>query len=213
MSADAPIGEAVARLRDGGLLAFPTETLWALGADATSEAAVARLFRWKGRGPDQPVAVLVEGLASLEALGCRVETPGEQLAAAFWPGSLCLVLPCAKRFARGIARADGAVGVRCSPHPAAAALARRLAREGVGPVTATSLNVAGAEPAATRRDALRCCGDGPDAPRLLDLPGPDAGGGPPSTVVDVTGRRPAVLRWGALCAAELAPVWKEIDAR
>ena len=52
MSADAPIGEAVARLRDGGLLAFPTETLWALGADATCEAPVARLFRWKGRGPD-----------------------------------------------------------------------------------------------------------------------------------------------------------------
>ncbi len=207
------MGEAVARLRDGGLVGFPTETLWALGADATSEAAVARLRRWKGREAEQPVAVLVDQLASLEALGFRVGEAGERLAAAFWPGPLCLVLPCAGRFARGVARADGAVGVRCSPHAQAAVLARSLALQGLGTVTATSLNRSGAEPAATREEARRCCGDGPEAPRLLELSGPDAGGAPPSTVVDVTGPRPAVLRWGALPASQLEPVLKEIESR
>jgi tRNA A37 threonylcarbamoyladenosine synthetase subunit TsaC/SUA5/YrdC len=122
-----------------------------------------------------------------------------------------LVLPCAARFARGVARADGAVGVRCSAHPLAAALARRLRSERVGPITATSLNRSGAPPARTRSEAESVCGHEPDQPRLLDVKGAEAGGDAASTVVDLAGARPVVLRWGAITADVLEPVLAELS--
>ena len=82
---------------------------------------------------------------------------------------------------------DGAVGFRCSTHPVAAALARRVAREGIGPLTATSLNRSGEPPARTRAQAARCCDGRPGSPILMDAPGAEAGGGTPSSVLDVTG--------------------------
>jgi L-threonylcarbamoyladenylate synthase len=198
------LAAAIERLRAGGLVAFPTETVWGLGADARSAAALERLRRWKGRGEAQPVAILVEGVASLAALGLVADTAARRLADAFWPGPLTLVLPCRAAFAPGVARADGAVGVRCSPHPVAAALAAAAARAGVGPLTATSLNRHGEPPARTRAEAERlCAGDG-DAPLVVGSEGPDAEGGEPSTVVDCSSPRPNVLRWGAIDRAALA---------
>jgi tRNA A37 threonylcarbamoyladenosine synthetase subunit TsaC/SUA5/YrdC len=105
-----------------------------------------------------------------------------------------------------VARPDGAVGVRCSAHPLAAAIARRLRSQGVGPITATSLNPSGLPPARTREEARAACGSDLEVPRMLEVDRAEAGGGPASTVVDVTGQRPRVLRWGALSAAELEPV-------
>jgi L-threonylcarbamoyladenylate synthase len=203
------IARAVAGVRAGGLIAYPTETVWGLGADARAAGALARLRRWKGRGPSQPLAILVEGIEALPALGFEVGAAASRLAAAYWPGPLTLVLPCRETFADGVARGDGAVGVRCSPHPVAAALARALAREGAGPVTATSLNRSGEPPARTRREAAAHC-SGPDAPALVDA-GPDAGGGPPSTVVDLAGAAPVVLRYGALAAEALDPILRGAD--
>lgn len=205
MSADA-LAAAVERIREGGLVAYPTETLWGLGADASSESALESLRRWKGRGEDAPISVLVAAPDALTTLGCEPLGAARRLAAAFWPGPLTLVLRCARRFARGVARGDGAVGLRCSSHPVAAALAARLADAGVGPVTATSLNRSG-EPAARRRDEARALCAGEHGPALLDA-GADAGGAPASTVVDLTGERPVVLRWGALSRATIAP-WLE----
>jgi tRNA A37 threonylcarbamoyladenosine synthetase subunit TsaC/SUA5/YrdC len=111
------------------------------------------------------------------------------------------------------------VGFRCSPHPVAGALARRLEAVGAGPVTATSLNRSGRPPARDREDALRECGraragavgapsarcDGASAPWLLDA-GPDAGGGAPSSVVDLTGDAPVILREGPVDAAAIEAV-------
>jgi L-threonylcarbamoyladenylate synthase len=205
-----PLGDAVRWLRTGGLLAYPTETVWGLGADARSEATIARLLRWKGRADADPLAILVEQAADLPGLGFELGRAAQRLASLFWPGPLTLVLPCRTRFAAGIARADGAVGVRCSSHPLAGALARRLRRENVGPVTATSLNRSGATPARTRAEAESCCGREPEQPRLLDVPGAEAGGDAASTVVDLAAPRPAVLRWGALAAEALEPVLAEL---
>jgi len=201
-----PLAEAVARIAAGGLVAFPTETIWGLGADARSEGAVARLRAWKVRGDDQPLSVLVTGLAALAALGAEVGPLARDLAGAFWPGPLTLVLPCKGRFAAGVARADGALGVRCSPHPVAASLARALEAAGVGPITATSLNRHGDAPARTRTEAALACtrGEG-DAPLLFLGDGLDAGGGRASTVVDLTGAVPRVLRWGAVSHDMLEP--------
>lgn len=209
-TADA-LAAAVAQVRGGGLLAFPTETVWGLGADARAASAVARLRRFKGRGPQAPLSILVDGPAALDALGFDVGVVARGLAERFWPGPLTLVMPCKARFAPGVARDDGAVGVRCSSHPAAAALARRLAAEGVGPITATSLNRSGRPAARTREEARVVCGEGGDAPRLLAWEG-DAGGARESTVVDLCGRQPEVLRAGAIEEPALAAALREIAA-
>jgi len=192
------LGAAVEALRAGGLVGFPTETVWGLAADARSPAALERLARWKGRAGEQPISILVADLDALAPLGIRVDAPARRLAAAFWPGPLTLVLPARAALAPGVARADGAVGVRCSPHPVAAALAAAA-----GPLTATSLNRHGEPPARSRAEAERLC-RGPDAPLLVGPDGPDAGGAPPSTVVDLTGARARVLRAGAISRDALA---------
>ncbi len=167
-AADA-LAAAVAHARAGGLLAFPTETVWGLGADARSEAALARLRRWKGRRAEQPVSVLVASAESAQALGLPLHGAAQRLAAAFWPGPLTLVVPAPPgRFAAGVARADGAVGLRCSSHPRTAALVAALERAGVGPLTATSLNRHGEPPVRTRTEALALC-RGDDAPRCFEL--------------------------------------------
>ncbi len=204
-----PLGDAVRWLRTGGLIAYPTETVWGLAADATSEAALSRLLRWKGRDAADPIAILVENAADLALLGFDLGRAARRLASLFWPGPLTLVLPCRGKFAHGIARADGAVGVRCSSHPLAAALARRLRTDRVGPITATSLNRSGAASARTRADAALLCGFEPDQPRLLDVSGTEAGGDGASTVVDLAAARPVVLRWGAVTADALEPVLAE----
>jgi L-threonylcarbamoyladenylate synthase len=207
-----PIGDAVKRLSDGLLVAYPTETVWGIGADATSEEAVARLRRWKGRGDESPFSVLVADFTALAALGCEVGEVACALTDAFWPGPLTLVLPCTRAFAPGVCRSDGAVGVRCSAHPLAQALARRCDLAGTGPITATSLNRRSEPAAANRAEAERAVVDGPDAPRLLDVQGAESGGKGASTVVDVTAREPVVLRWGLLPAAEVEPVLARIAA-
>jgi L-threonylcarbamoyladenylate synthase len=200
---DAGVEAALRRLARGALVAFPTETVWGLAAPAASEAAVARLARWKGRAETQPIAVLVPDLAALEALGAELPRAARRLAAAFWPGPLTLVLHCGARFAPGIAGAGGAVGFRCSPHPAAHALAAAASAAGLGPLTATSLNRSGVAPARTRAEAAALCGAREDEPEILAGAWPDAGGGAASSVVDLAHGAPRILREGAVAASAL----------
>jgi len=201
---------AVAEIRDGALLAYPTETLFGLGVDVRSSTAVERLRSWKGREPDRPLPILVEDSGVMERLGVELSPLHRRLAEEFWPGPLTLVLHCPEPFAPGVARQDGAVGFRCSSHPVAASLARRLAREGIGPLTATSLNRSGGVPACTRSEAARYCDGRPGSPILIDdVPGAGGCGGSPSTVVDLTGPQPRMLRVGAISSASLTAVLEE----
>jgi len=206
-----PIGAAVEWVRDGALLAYPTETVWGLGADACSVAAVDRLRDWKGQRGSAPLSILIADPSCLESLGFEFNELARRLAGAFWPGPLTLVMNCRGRFAPGVPRHDGAVGVRCSSHPISAALARRLAAEGLGPITSTSLNRSGAAPAATLEEAREVCGSGPDSPRLLAVEGAEAGGDGESTVIDTTGPELVVLRWGALAKPNLAAVLESLE--
>jgi len=196
--ASAALDEALARIARGGLVAYPTETLFGLGVDATRRDAVERLRAWKGRRDERPLSVLVQDAAYLSGVGIDVPAAAQRLTHELWPGPLTLVLPCTRRFADGVARSDGAVGVRCSTHPVAAELARRLAEQGLGPITATSLNRSGETPAADRRTAAELCGDGDDEPWLLDVAGAPEPAGVASTVVDATEAPPRVLREGAV---------------
>jgi tRNA threonylcarbamoyl adenosine modification protein (Sua5/YciO/YrdC/YwlC family) len=202
--------EAVAWIGGGGVLAFPTETVWGLAVDARSEAAVGALRDFKGRGGDAPISVLVTGVAALAPLGFEVAPAAQRLARDFWPGPLTLVLDCRGAFAAGVGRDDGAIGVRCSSHPLAARLAGALEKRALGPITATSCNRSGDPAARTRAEAQRVCGEDERLRVLADAP--DATGEVPSTVVDLTGKAPRVLRWGALSETVLAPVLAEIAA-
>ena len=196
------VEEAAERAARGELLAYPTETVWGLGADARSEDAVERLRRFKGRDAERPMAVLVPDLETLLGLGASLDAGARRLADAFWPGPLTLVLRCAAALARGVARADGALGFRCSPHATARALARAVARRGVGPLTATSLNRTGRPPARSHAEAAALCGA--SGPWLVS--GDEAGGARESSVVDASGATPRLLREGALSAESLSRV-------
>jgi L-threonylcarbamoyladenylate synthase len=199
MSAPLSAEAAIERVAAGGLIGFPTETSWGLGADARSEPALAGLRRWKGRDAEKPISVLVSGDADLARLGARLTPAARRLADAFWPGPLTLVVRCDAQLAAGIASAAGAVGLRCSPHPVAAALAALALRRGVGPLTATSLNRSGERACRTRAEAEALAGG-----ELALVAGLDAGGAEASSVVDASGAEPVVLREGAVSGRAIA---------
>ena len=198
-----PLLEATARVRAEGLIAYPTETTYGLGADARSPRAIGALQTWKGRDSRQPLSVLVAGPEMCEALGCDLGPAAQALVSAFWPGPLTLVVRCRSQFAPGVLGPGRTVGLRCSSHPLAHALALRLAEEGLGPVTATSLNLGGAPPAKTRDEARAVCTGTPGAPWLLDLHDLEEPRGGASTVVDASGAELRVLRHGVISEAVL----------
>jgi L-threonylcarbamoyladenylate synthase len=190
---------AVERVAAGGLVGFPTETSWGLGADARSEASLARLRRWKGRDAEKPISVLVAGPDDLARLGAELSPAARRLADAFWPGPLTLVVRCKAPLAAGVAGPGAAVGLRCSPHPVAAALAKLALARGVGPITATSLNRSGESACRTRAEAEALAGE-----EIALVAGADAGGAEPSSVVDARGAEPLLLREGALSGRAIA---------
>ena len=208
------LGTAVARLADDGFIAYPTETVWGLGACADRPDAIRRLIDWKGRSEDAPMSVLVPSVEAATELGCLIEGPAKRLAESFWPGPLTLVVACERRFAKGVEREDGALGMRCSSHPVAHALAVAVDRAGLGPLTSTSMNRSGDAPATDRAAAEALVserGSDPasiDEPLVLAGPGVEAGAEAPSSVVDCTTDEPAVLRVGAIDRERLESAWK-----
>jgi L-threonylcarbamoyladenylate synthase len=192
------VEEAAARVRQGGLGVVPTRGLYGLAANAFRESAVARLFALKGRPADKPVLVLISDPSELDRLVVGVPETGRLLMDRFWPGRLTLVLPARPEVPAALTAGTGKIGVRLCGHPAA----RMLAAAAGGPVTGTSANRSGG-PGCHRIGDLD-----PEVARGVDFildAGPLAGG-PGSTVVDVCGDRPEVLREGAASRAELAEV-------
>jgi L-threonylcarbamoyladenylate synthase len=211
------IDRAVKRLSGNGFIGYPTETVWGLGACADRPPAIDRLFEWKGRSTDQPISVLIPSISAATAFGCHFGEHAERLARRFWPGPLTLVVPCAHSFASGVARADGALGLRCSGHPIVGALVAAIAEAGLGPITSTSMNRSGHRPAGDLGSAeALVAGEAADtlaSPLLVWAGGSgmecDAGAAPPSSVVDCTGAIPKILRAGGLDPALLERVWTE----
>ena len=202
MGSRTPIINAVARLAADGFVAYPTETVWGLGACADRPRAIERLTTWKRRSNDAPLAVLVASIDAALELGCEVDETAKRLMETFWPGPLTIVVPCRKRFAMGVARSDGALGLRCSSHPLASELVVAVGEAGLGPLTSTSLNRAGEPPARDLKAAVAQIEENADdelgSPLLVSALGHDAGGSAPSSVVDCTGSVPKIVRAGAI---------------
>ncbi|MAI26103.1 MAG: threonylcarbamoyl-AMP synthase [Spirochaeta sp.] len=194
---------ALKQLKAHGCVAFPTETVWGLAASAFSSNAVDRLRAWKGREENQPISLLVPGPEGLAEMGFEVSSKALRLIDEFWPGPLTLVLACTHTFPGGIARSDGAVGLRCSPHPVAGRLCQAAHDLGLGPLTATSLNRTGDPAARNEAEARKLCGTGLDEPYLLGSQGEGTEAGSPSTVLDLSGSEPEILRTGAIPAEKL----------
>src|SRR5919206_4492200 len=111
--------EAARRLADGELVAFPTETVYGLGADARNPAAVAKIFAAKGRPADHPVIVHVQSIAALAVWGVDVPAAARELAERFWPGPLTLIVKKAARVPNVVTGGQDSVGLRCPSHPVA----------------------------------------------------------------------------------------------
>ncbi len=203
---DRRIEVALEHLRSNGAVAFPTETVWGLAARAASPVAIDALRAWKGRQDDRPISLLVSGEAALVTHGFELSGLARRLVDAFWPGPLTLVLPCRARFAPGVAAPGGAVGVRCSSHPVAAALASAAEAAGLGLLTATSLNRTGDPPACCEVEARALCRAGSGSPHVIAVGADDAGAESPTSVIDLTRETPAVIRWGGLTADVLRPL-------
>jgi L-threonylcarbamoyladenylate synthase len=191
------IARAVDVLRAGGLVAFPTETVYGLGADASNPRALHRLFAVKGRPTDHPVIVHVARAAQLDDLGRDVPEVAHTLAEAFWPGPLTLVVR--RRIDRVAAEATGGrdtVGIRVPDHPVARALLEAFG-DGIAAPSANRFGRVSPTIAQHVRDDL----DG-DVDIVLD--GGPCTVGVESTIVDVTGAEPVVLRVGAIDEERLA---------
>jgi len=189
------IQEAGKWISNGGIVAVPTDTLYGLAVDPFSGAAVARLFAVKGRAAERAVPLIAaDGAQAAEYLG-RLTTIGQKLADKFWPGPLTLLVAAPRALAHDVTGGTGKVGIRVP----ADAVARAICAEAGSPVTATSANVSG-EPATADPDRVeQTLGDRIDL--LID-----AGmtrGGAASTIVDVTGAAPVLVRAGALSWDEI----------
>ncbi len=136
----ASIHDAAVRLRAGQLVAFPTETVYGLGADADSADAVRAIFAAKGRPADHPVIVHVADVTDIDAWAREVPAGARRLAAAFWPGPLTLILPRAPGVLDVVTGGQDSVGLRVPSHPVAQALMRDFARQGGRGIAAPSAN-------------------------------------------------------------------------
>lgn len=210
-SASAPLEAALAVLERGGVLVYPTETLYALGCDARDRKAVERVARIKGRPVDKPLPVII-GSTDMFPLVAREDENAEKddatlsaLANAFWPGPLSVLVRARRDLAPGVMDFQELVSVRVTPHPLAAELSRRLG----APLVATSANPSGRNAPARLADLDPGLSDSVD--RVLRAE-PFPAGGPPSTLVRVVGpMRLAVLRPGALPVSDLAAAGFGLD--
>lgn len=191
------LAAAASAVRSGRLVVLPTDTVYGIGADAFDSSAVRALLRAKNRGPDLPVGVLVGSWSTVDGLVLGVPPQARALIEAFWPGDLSIVLPHAPSLQWDLGTTRGTVMLRMPLHPVALELLRE-----VGPMAVSSANVYGQPPASDAQEAQHQLGESVSV--YLD-------GGPsaepvPSSIVDLTGDEPVLLRAGAVSAEAVSEV-------
>ena len=193
-SIEEALRHAVDVLRRGGLVAYPTDTVYGLAAVPTDDAAVEKLFAAKERRPDQSTPLLIASPRDLALVAAGVPAMAQNLIRDFWPGGLTIVLRKAPGF-HSKALSGHTVGVRVPDHDVPRELVRLLG----SPITGTSANIAGGPEPLTADDVRSQLGDRVDY--VID--GGRCPGGTPSTVVDCTTESPRILRAGAISREEL----------
>lgn len=188
--AAAALAAAAGVLRMGGLVGFPTETFYGLGAVALDAAAVRRIVAVKGRPESKPLLVLVDSISMVDVVALEIPGPARVLMAVHWPGPLTLVLRARPEVPVDVTAGSGTVGVRLSPHPVARALVSVLG----SPITAPSANPSGQAPPTTAAEVLAYFRGRIE----MILDGGATAGGEPSTVLDVTIDPPRLIRAGAV---------------
>ena len=196
------IERAALALIAGELVAFPTETVYGLGADARNPIALQRLFKTKGRPDDHPIIVHLANAAALPQWARTVPVSAQLLAAAFWPGPLTLILPRAEGVSDIVTGGQDSVGLRVPGHDVAQALLAKVAARGCDGIAAPSANRFGRISATTARHVADEFGDA----IAMIIDGGPSRHGIESTVVDLTGNKPALLRPGAISIEELTRV-------
>ena len=184
-------------VKDGRLVVLPTDTLYGLGCDAFDNEAVEALLRAKNRGPDMPVPVLVGSWATLDGLVQSVTPTMRTLIEAFWPGGLSLVVTQAPSLPWNLGDTEGSVMLRMPLHPVAIDLLTAT-----GPMAVSSANISGQAPATNVDDAEAQLG----AEVAVYLDGGECSIGKPSTIIDLTGDAPRLLREGAISAEDISAV-------
>lgn len=208
----AAVAAAARKLEQGALVAFPTETVYGLGADAENPAAVAAIYAAKGRPQDHPVIVHLAPEAALEHWACEIPPQARALADAFWPGPLTMILKRAPGIPDAVSGGQDTVGLRCPSHPVAIALLRAF-KGGRGGVAAPSANKFGhVSPTLAQhvRDEF-----GNDGTVAMVLDGGPSQVGIESTIVDLSRlatHGPVLLRPGHVSAEAIAAVIDQLPA-
>lgn len=189
--------KAVACLKAGKTVAYPTETFYALGVSAYHEQAIQKVFAIKGRTSDKPLPLIIHGASMLEEVACQIPECARTLIHTFWPGPLTLIFKASEKIPPVLTASTGTVAVRDSSHP----LARLLVNAARTPLTSTSANVSGDAGCSTAEEVAQQLGNRID----LIVDGGATPGGLPSTIVDLTSVPPRIVREGAISGERLRP--------
>src|SRR5687768_12072537 len=193
---EAALGAARSHLREHGVLAYPTETVYGFGGAVDTESVNA-LIELKGRPPNKPFLLIVAASEMIGRLELHLSSFASQLAARFWPGPLTLVLPGGeRRVPEQLRGPEGGIAVRWTPHRGLSRLVQAYGE----PITSTSANRPGVPPATNSQEIIDQWNEPVVRGALHVLDGGQLNESPPSTVVDCTGRRPRVIRPGAISA-------------
>jgi L-threonylcarbamoyladenylate synthase len=194
LTLDGPLDAVFARCRDvvraRGVIAYPTDTFYGLGADPRDPEAVKRIFAIKGREAGQPILLLLRDRSEVAAWASVVTPSAERLMKRFWPGPLTLVFPAAPHVLPELTGGGGTIGLRVPGNE----LTRELLRNLGTALTGTSANRSGGRDPRTAEEVMREVGDRVD----LVLDGGATTGDKPSTIVDVTVEPPRIIRQGAI---------------
>lgn len=189
------ISQACSILRQGGLVAFPTETFYGLGADALNQKAIEKIFTLKRRNPASPLLILISHTRQLTHIVTEVPPQAQVLIDSFWPGPLTIIFKAQKDLPALLTGGTGTIGIRISSHPIAECLSYAYG----GPLTATSANLSGGKNPVTAQDVWTQLGGGLD----LILDGGQTGGTKGSTIIDVTSSPPRIVREGDVPIADV----------
>ena len=195
--------EAAEIVLGGGVIAFPTDTLYGLGCSLFDVSAVEMVGRLKRRDPSLAVISLISDPRLVDGLAVDVTASARELTRRFWPGPLSLIFHAAPIVPARVRGAGGTVALRCPRHT----LSQRLLDAIGGPVVSSSANLSGQSPAETAEDVVRIFGNQLD----LVIDGGPRRGGQPSTLVDVSGPRPRLLRRGVVDVTQVLKDFEDLS--